>query len=310
MINQYRENYKKLNNSNKKSELIYPLTNRGFFSEINNLVLAILYCLENKIKFKLYSGKWVSGKWDDYFNPIFEEYNGIIPIPGYIFAKGRKDFFYTIYHSYLKNRKILQNGIWNEMRSKPFVEKLFFYPELGINGNIFEAKRQIFNIILDYNKETANEVFLLKEADLDFVKKSCGIHVRRGDKVKGNGKEAELFDIESYISKAREINPEIKKFTICTDDSMVLENFKNKFSEFTYLSFCSPTRVGYFQYEYNNTKNSADKRNEVINILKDANLLVNSKIFIGTYSSNISRYVALMRNNKDCHSLDILWNPL
>lgn len=310
MINQYRKNYKNLNNSFKNSELIFPLSNRGFFSEVNNLVLAILYCIENKIKIKVYSKKWVSGKWGDYFNPIFQEYNGIIPVPNYMFSKGRKDYFYIIYHRYFKNRKILQDDIWSVMRNKPFIEKTFYYPELGIDGDIFEAKRQLFKIILDYNNKTAEEVFSLLETDLDFVKKSCGIHVRRGDKVCGNSKEAELFNIESYVNKAKKIDPEINKFTICTDDNEVLENFNSKFPNYNYLSFCPKNRLGYFQYEYNNTKEAIEKRKEAISILKDANLLIQSKIFIGTYSSNIARFVVLMRNNENCYSLDIPWTPL
>jgi hypothetical protein len=310
MINQYREKYKTLNNSFKKTELIYPLSNRGFFSELNNLVLAVLYCLDNKIKFKLHSGKWVSGKWDNYFKPVFEEYKGIIPIPENVYIERRFDFLYAIYHKKLRKRKLLKEDIWSNMRSEAFLEKHFFYPELGINGGIFEAKKKLFNIILDYNKETAEEIFSLLEAELGFVKKSCGIHVRRGDKVNGNSKEAELFTIESYINKTLEFNPEIKDFTICTDDNEVLENFKTMYPKLNYLSFCPPTRLGYFQKQYNNTKDSLEKRKEVINILKDAYLLTNSKLFIGTYSSNISRFVVLMRNNKNCHSLDIPWTPL
>lgn len=310
MFNQYREKYKTINNSFKKPELIYPLSNRGLFSELNNLVLAVLYCLDNQIKLKIHTTKWVSGKWEDFFNPIFKEYKGIIPIPENVFVERRFDFLYVIYHKHLKKRKLLKEDIWGNMRSKAFIEKHFFYPELGINGDIFEAKKQLFKIILDYNKKTAQEVFSLLETDLDFVKKSSGIHVRRGDKVRGTGKEAESFSIESYINKTLEFNPEIKDFTICTDDNEVLENFKTQYPKLNYLSYCPPTRLGYFQKQYNNTKDITAKRTEVINILKDAYLLTNSKLFVGTYSSNISRFVVLMRNNKNCHSLDIPWTPL
>jgi hypothetical protein len=142
MINQYRKKFKTLNNSNKKSELIYPLSNRGFFSELNNLVLAVLYCLDNKIKIKLHSGKWVSGNWKDYFNPIFEEYKGVIPIPENVYVESRFDFLSIFYHKHLRKRKLLKDDIWYHMRSNAFLEKQFFYPELGINGDIFEAKRQ------------------------------------------------------------------------------------------------------------------------------------------------------------------------
>ncbi|WP_433833659.1 hypothetical protein [Flavobacterium anhuiense] len=309
MINQYREAYKKLNSSYRKDELIYPLTNRGFFSEINNLALAVLYCIENKICLKIYSKNWVGGRWNEYFNPLFTEYNGIVPLPADLFVKRRKDSFYIFYHKYLMNRKMIQGEIWNQMSSKPFFEKHFDYPELGIKGGIFEAKKQILNLILDYNKKTAQEVFSINNIDLDFVKTSCGIHVRRGDKIRGKSKEADLFEIESYVNKILEVNSDIKKITICTDDYGVIKDFKEKYPEFSYLSLCEPNRIGYFQKEYNKIESEVKKRAEVINVLKDANLLINSKMFVGTYSSNIARFVALMRDDKNCYSLDIDWTP-
>jgi len=266
MLHQYRENYKILNDSFGKTELIYPLSNRGFFSELNNLVLAALYCLDNKIKFKIHSAKWASGKWEDYFNPIFKDYKGLIPIPENVYVERRFDFLYVIYHKQLKKRKLLKEDVWGNMRSEAFINKDFFYPELGINGGVFEAKRQLFTIILDYNTETAEEVFSMLAAELDFVKKSCGIHVRRGDKVSGTSKEAESFSIESYIDKTLELNPEIKDFTICTDDNEVLESFKTRYPKLNYLSFCPPTRLGYFQKQYNKTKETKEKKQEVINI--------------------------------------------
>ncbi|WP_379683464.1 hypothetical protein [Flavobacterium procerum] len=310
MINQYREAYKSINNSISKTELIYPLTNRGFFSEINNLVLAALFCLDNEIKLRLCTRNWVGGNWNDYFTPLLEEYKGLIPVPSDVFSEKRIDVFFKMYHKKIKGRKILRDDIWNKMRSTSFTEKHFSFPELGIDGPIFDAKRQLVDILLDYNKETAEEIFFMKENDSNFVKESFGIHIRRGDKVTGKTKEAELFDVELYLDKVQEINSEIKKITICTDDYNVVENFREKSPEFSYLSFCDSARAGYFQVQYNDTKDIKRKRAEVIDVLKDANLLINSKIFIGTNSSNISRFVTLMRNNIDCYSLDTEWSPL
>jgi len=310
MINQYREAYKLRNNSCSATELIYPLTNRGFFSEINNLVLAALFCLDNNIKLKLCTKNWVGGKWTDYFIPMVEEYKGTIPVPGDLFSKRKLDVFFVMYHKKLKGRKILQDDVWAEMRSSSFTEKQFNFPELGIDGSIFEAKKQLFTIILNYNKQTFEEIFFMKDADNDFVKGSFGIHIRRGDKVTGKTKEAELFDVEFYLNKVLEVNSEIKKITICTDDYNVVKNFREKAPEYDYLSFCDSDRVGYFQAKYNSTKDSTRKRAEVIDVLKDAYLLINSRIFIGTNSSNISRFVTLMRNNQHCYSLDTEWSPL
>ena len=72
MINQY----KKLNSTYKK-KLVYRLgSEAGFFSEYNNMILGMLYCLKYKIRFELYSKDANFGYkngWEDYFLPFCED---------------------------------------------------------------------------------------------------------------------------------------------------------------------------------------------------------------------------------------------
>jgi hypothetical protein len=68
--------YKELNNSFKRRLIFHLGYDGGFFSEYNNMILAMLYCLENKIKFILYSKDANFGYkngWTDYFLPFCEE---------------------------------------------------------------------------------------------------------------------------------------------------------------------------------------------------------------------------------------------
>ncbi len=286
-----RKEYIKLNESFKK-QLIYPLTNRGFFSEINNLSLAVLYCLDNKINFKISTRNWVSGKWIDYFNPTFKEYNGLIPIPSHsVFDIKSSEKLYYNYHKYVKNRVIVQDGIWDKMRSPSFTGKNFYFPDLNINGGIFQAKQQVMELILDYNQNTINNSFNIAE-DINFISSSAGIHVRRGDKVDGTNKEADIFKIQSYVKKAKAIDPDINKFTICTDDYSVVEEFKSNYPEYDFLTYCPESKKGYSQKAYNNLKSISLINKEGFSVIKDVYLLTKSKIFIGANSSSISRFVS------------------
>lgn len=309
MLKIYRNNYKSINKTFIEKKLIFPLYNRGFFSEVNNLALVVLYCLENEINLKLYSKKWVSGNWKDYFNPMIEEYNGFVPIPLDFYVENRFDKYYKKYHRSFKNRIIIQDTIWHEMRKENFTDKHFHYPNLGIDGGIFEAKRQILKLLLDFNTKTFSEIHELDIELVNLVKDSCGLHIRRGDKVSGKSKEAESFNVDVYVEKALQIDPNLTTFTLCTDDYEVIKDFKLKYPEFKLISLCLPYKNGYSQKEYNSKRKKLDKRNEVIDVLKDCNLLINSKIFIGAYSSNVARFVTLMKNNKQCYSIDIEWNP-
>lgn len=88
--------YTKLNNSFKK-KLVFRLgMEAGFFSEYNNMILAMLYCLEHKIKFTLYSKDANFGYnegWNDYFLPFCEDvYHPVLKkynhrYPGAYFSK-------------------------------------------------------------------------------------------------------------------------------------------------------------------------------------------------------------------------------
>ena len=73
----------------------------------------------------------------------------------------------------------------------------------------------------------------------------------------------------------------------------------------TYLSKSGlAEKKGYDQKNYNNLQSKKKKSDEVISILLDSQILINSRYFIGTYTSNVSRYVAIVKNNIDCYSMD------
>lgn len=303
-LKDYRENYIKLNRSFSK-ELIYPLTKRGFYSEINNLLLAILYCLEKGIRLKIYTGKWINGKWEDYFCPFLEEYKGIIPIPASnVFFVTKKEIPFYLYHKHLKGRLLIQDNIWTEMRSDFSINNKFSIAILDINGDFFEAKKQLIKIFLKYNAYT-KETIELDHKTKKFVANSFGLQIRRGDKIT----ETKNTKLSDYIQKAKLINPKIKNFTICTDDYTVIEEFKKEFPEFVFYTLCPDNRKGYSQTSFNKIKDKRLKKQETINLLKDSYLLYYSEYFIGTYSSNISRYITLIRNNNNCYSMDIDWHP-
>lgn len=309
MLTIQRENYIKTNNSFKKKELIYPLSSRGFFSEINNLALAVLYCMEEKINFKICTKKWVSGEWQDYFEPIFDEYNGIIPIPDDMYVVRRKDLYYNFYHKFIKRRTLVQTDVWHKMHQADFINRTFNIPSLGIKGSIYDAKKQIFTLILNYNLLIQEKLNFFIDSEILFIKESCGIHIRRGDKVFNKNNEAEFKEVHEYIDKALSIEPNINKFSICTDDFTVIEELKIKYPYFHFYTLCNSKKRGYIQKNFNALKKKNEKEEEVVSILTDSQILIHSKLFIGTYSSNISRFVCIMRNNVSCYSIDEKISP-
>ena len=71
------EKYQEINDSFKGKSLVFHIgSDAGFYSELNNMILAIIYCLRWNIRFTLYSAdanfKHNNG-WTDYFLPFCEE---------------------------------------------------------------------------------------------------------------------------------------------------------------------------------------------------------------------------------------------
>lgn len=68
--------YKKLNNSFDREYIFHVGADAGFYSEVSNMVSAILYCLKYGYRFKMYSktGNFAYEKgWTDFFEPFCDE---------------------------------------------------------------------------------------------------------------------------------------------------------------------------------------------------------------------------------------------
>src|SRR6185369_14450129 len=68
--------YQRFNDTFKRTLVFHLGVEAGFFSEFNNMVLAMLYCLHHQIRFVLYSDNAnfkVSKGWEDFFLPFCEE---------------------------------------------------------------------------------------------------------------------------------------------------------------------------------------------------------------------------------------------
>ena len=68
--------YRLLNSSFKKTMIYHIGIDAGFFTEYTYMLHAMLYCLQHKIQFKLYSDDanfgWEKG-WEDCFAPFCEQ---------------------------------------------------------------------------------------------------------------------------------------------------------------------------------------------------------------------------------------------
>jgi len=127
------------------------------------------------------------------------------------------------------------------------------------------------------------------------------LHIRRGDKVK----ETDLIPVDRYLEAILHVKPEMTRVFIATDSYAAVDEFKSLCPEsWQVVSFCQPENMGYSQTQFNGQE-SFHKKEQMICFLTDLHFLAKSRYFIGTYSSNIARTVALIIGREACCSLDV-----
>lgn len=317
------EQYKKLNASFKKV-LIYHLgVDAGFFSEYNNMVLAILYCLENEINFKLYSKNAnfsIDKGWSDYFEPFCEEviddfhdkYNYRYPLLSWK----------KIINETLKSRSIkflkwkIKNQVINIFVS-PYLKKKYkfdFYtfelfdvirsyslekkiniPELDIDDKLQYACSKIIDLTWVY-KNAIQERITMYIRSLNLSSTYVSLHIRGGDKYI----ESSIQPIGVYIDKLCALTQEHNVFLLTDDYSIVTEMQKK--TEKNIYTLCLKSENGYFHLNFQN-REKKEQKEQLIKLFASIEVMANSQLFIGTFSSNPGMYLG-MRCPSKSYSVD------
>lgn len=311
--NELTKRYQQLNQG-KKYKLVFQLTCRGFASEINNMLTAILYCLVNDMEFILYSKGWTAlhkKGWQDYYLPFCRETTDSLFHRSRVFTAllTSKDKRLDNLQKKLLKHYFNTHDIWTKMKSPAFQNKEFNIPKLNIRGDIFHAKQVILSMIHRPNT-IVNSVIYAQNKLLSDIKPYLSIHIRRGDKVTSASKEAEAVEISYYVDQVKKVSPTIENIFIATDDYSVIEEFKQSCpTRLRIFTFCDPNRNGYYQGRFDDS-DVDNKKQEMLALFKDIYFLTESQLFIGTYSSNLARLMALIKGKAKCHSLDIeKWHP-
>lgn len=298
--------YKELNASYPKSLIFHLGYNAGFFAEYTCMVNAMLFCLENKIEFKLYSedANFGAGKgWNDYFIPFCEEvhekfnhkYNfHRIPswkviIKASINEKTFKNIIwkakFSCYHMaskllclyhYKKKTLLTQDITFN-------AHKYYKFPELGIEGEYIEVFNKISDMIWNFNEYTNN---VLQEAlkELNLPDKYASCQIRGGDKIT----EAQLISEEHYINKIKELGH--RNVFLLTDDYNIFKRLEETCTSICWSTLCDPNDTGYDNKKFCSSDKDF-KRNKIAKLLSSVQILMNSDTFIGSITCGPSLFM-------------------
>lgn len=308
------DKYKEVNSSFTRWNLIFHMgCDSGFYSEFNNMVLAMIHCLRSQIRFSMYSADANFGYqngWQDYFLSFCEEVNDNFH---HKFNTRSEDPWFAIHGldrwKFLlwrlrHKRTYLTFDLFCKFRQVSFARGDFFIPQLGLKGELRVVARQIINMIYRFNPQTMEEIQKLIQS-LGLPDKYIGFHIRSGDKFV----EHELEQCSIYIKKAEQLSS-LKEAFVLTDDYGVIETLKQDYPSWKFYSLTGSTEKGYFHSEFQN-QNKESKKKDLIKLFASMEILKSSDLFVGTFSSNPGMFLGMCMDKERVHGVDfdqwLLW---
>ena len=291
--------YQKINRYYSKKLVFRIGTEAGFFSEYNNMILAMVWCLKHRKQFSLYSeNSWFSAQgWTEFFEPFCEEERSPLHLrlntrevaP----PNGKKTRLLTAWIKMRYGIHHLTWEVWKEFRDRELEQESYDIPELGIHGTLQEACRVINDVVCRYNPATQQAVDqLIKSVGLP----DCylGFHIRGGDKFI----EDDLQPISKYFDEITE-HSDCRNAFVLTDDYRIIQTIKKDYPDWTIYTLCKEEEQGYYHKEFMRQPQSII-REQMLRLFASTDILRKSEFFIGTFTSNPGMYLGMRMARGKC----------
>ena len=299
-------------------KIIYSLTHRGLYSELVNLALAKVYADKYNYRLLVNSRNWnskIDNGLSDWFIPYFEETHSILTYQEKIY-NNEKPWIGKIYYNpsafwgYWRER--LYNKIFKFFNPTALLSKESFqrmhsgdFLSQYSEGELLNAVSNSFKKFYKYNALTQNSISEKKQY-INIPDNYISVHIRRGDKIVTG--EMEDIDLNIYADTIRKYSYISNNIYIATDDVTVISYISKKLSDIdTNIYYNKENKLKGFDEKTYNLKSDSVRRDEVLNMLFDMDMMINSSFFIGTFSSNVGCVVAMYLGLDKCHSINMSW---
>lgn len=297
--------YSQLNQSFEKVLVFHFGSRAGFFSEYNTMLQAMIYCLQHRIRFEMYSADAncsIKRGWCDFFEPFCKErtsplhyaFNTRSPSPGLKFWL-RKNLGGPLLRAPSKC-DYLTYDLWNSFRSQSENTSLEI-PHIPWSGSLRELCKALVAISWRFTPEI-NALIEEEKARIQIPGRYVGVHIRAGDKIK----EYHVSPPESYIEKLSGIT-DIKDVVVMTDDYRIFEKLCQDFKDYNFHTLETHEQQGY-NHRKNQRKSSDQKREDYIRLFAGVELMAQSEHFVGTFSSSLGVFLGMRMDDGKCHAVD------
>lgn len=286
--------YHELNQAHRKT-LIYRFGDEaGFFSEFNNMILAMLYCLDRRIRFVLYTppdgSLSIRKGWNDYFQPFCEQTTlTVFKDLDVRYLMQKLPFSERLRRAVIKRKTgfhYYTYELWEKFRSDEFVNERFNIPNLGINGDLLHATSRLIGMVWNYSTDIKGPISsMITESGLPM--EYVGLHVRGGDK----SIEAKVFEPDEYMELIKKHTKQ-KNIFVLTDEFRHLKYLRDKYTDFSFYSMCGENEMGYDFKSFQKLDKAAQLR-EYIKLLASMEVLKNASLSFGSYKTNPGMFLGM-----------------
>jgi hypothetical protein len=291
-------------------KLIFSLTNRGTYSELNNLMLAKIYADIKGYDFFVDDRGWAGSDsgFSSFFKKHFKFWDKYLPTKSAVKMGFAGFISFLACHFFEGSKVIFCPYYFQEMGSYETWKKLLKVSRNeDVNTFLYREKEKLLTNFYKFNKKSISDMNKILNLShfLALNESYCAVHVRRGDKILSN--EMRSIPLSKYIS-AILLQPH-RKIIIFSDDSTVYNYFRSKLSATHDVSFGSDLEsFGFNEKTFHNLPPRI-RRNLVLKLFSEMQIILQSSFFICTFSSNLSRFAACKLGLENCLSLDESWNP-
>lgn len=302
------DTYDRLNTAYPKRLVFRIGHDAGLYSEYNNMVLAILYCLRHGIRFELFSeDSPLLGPdgWTTFFRGFCaESHDPRHRAFNYRYPRSRvsivREPWFRLARRRFKNAAgvdFLTADVWRQAREQRFDACTITIPDLGIHGTLRDACRVILRMTYRVNDATHAAVESLT-ARLDMPPRYAGLHVRGGDK----RRQSPVHHPDAYMARLRAVSA-VRDVFVLTDDHEAFVHLARNHPEYTFRTLCSPRESGYDHGLFLGGS-AENKKRQLLNLLTSIEVLRRAEVFVGTFSANPSAFLGMAMPSDRVHGLD------